>query len=90
MNSSAECGVHGAAAPAAWSSGPARAGIVLAATPGQLLHEWQHLLPKLRARSPRLYRRWRSLDSPQAQPLFSIVGGGAESWERPRSERPAR
>jgi hypothetical protein len=88
LNLRAECGAHGAAAPAAWSSGPARAGIVLAVTHGQLLG--QHLLRKLRARSSRLYRRWRSLDSPQAQPLFSIVRGGAESWERPRSERPAR
>jgi hypothetical protein len=61
--------------------GPVRRGIVLSATQGQLAHEWQHLLRKLRARSPGLYARWRRDGRPEPHPLFEIVQGGVESWE---------
>jgi hypothetical protein len=36
----------------------------------------------LRARSPAHYRRWRRVASPEPHPLFSIVPGPVESWER--------
>lgn len=64
--------------------GPVRRGIVLSATQGQLAYEWQHLLRKLRARSPELYARWRRDARPQPHPLFEIVRGEVESWERKR------
>jgi len=60
----------------------ARGAIALTATAGQLAWEWRHLLRKLRKRSPRLYRRWRRERSPDPHPLFRIVPGGIESWER--------
>jgi hypothetical protein len=62
----------------------ARGRILLTATAGQLAHEWRHLLRKLRQRSPRLYHKWRSAGSPEPHPLFSIVPGEVESWERTR------
>ena len=52
------------------------------ATSGQVEHEWRHLLRKLRERSPAQYRRWRSVDAPQCHPMFEIVEGPVESWER--------
>jgi len=62
--------------------GPCRRGVTLKATRGQLAYEWGHLLRKLRARSPGLYTRWRRDARPQPHPLFKIVRGGVESWER--------
>ena len=64
--------------------GPARRGLTLSATHGQLLYEWKHLLRKLRARNPGLYSRWRRDARPQPHPLFEIVQGSVEPWERHR------
>ena len=65
--------------------GPCRRGITLKATHGQLAYEWKHLLRKLRRRSPGLYARWRRGEGPEPHPLFKIVRGGVESWERGQS-----
>jgi len=62
----------------------ARGRIVLKATAGQLAHEWRHLLRKLRQRSPLLYRKWRRAGLPEPHPLFRIVPGEVEAWERTR------
>jgi hypothetical protein len=51
-------------------------------TRGQLLFEWAHLGAKLRARSPRVARRWRGVGVPEAHPLFRIVAGGKRPWEK--------
>jgi len=53
----------------------------IATTQGQLDHEWAHLLAKLQRRSPSLFRRWRA-EAPRAHPLFRIVPGAVEPWER--------
>jgi hypothetical protein len=66
--------------------GRARAGIALSATQGQLAYEWKHLLRKLRARSPAVHARWSRDRSPQPHPIFEIVPGKVEPWER----KPAR
>ena len=63
--------------------GPARKGVILTATQGQLEYEWAHLLRKLRRRSRNLYMRWRREESPEPHPIFHIVQGTIESWERP-------
>jgi hypothetical protein len=65
--------------------GPAGRGIALRATRGQLACEWQHLLRKLRARSPELHRLHRRLRRLDRHPLFRIVAGPVESWERERA-----
>lgn len=64
--------------------GPARRRVALRATRGQLAYEWQHLLRKLRTRSPALYARWRKDAGPEPHPLFTIVQGRVEAWERRR------
>ena len=65
-----------------------RRGVTLKATRGQLAFEWKHLLRKLRARSPGLYARWRRSARPDAHPVFEIVQGGIQSWERQRHGEP--
>lgn len=62
--------------------GPVRAGVRIESTTGQLRFEWQHLMGKLRVRSPALYRRWRGVAVPASHPLFSIGRGSIETWER--------
>jgi hypothetical protein len=51
-------------------------------TRGQLLHEWQHLLEKLRRRDPGRYRQLKSLSSPRPHPLFRVVAGSIRPWEK--------
>ena len=62
--------------------GPVRTSGLIASTDGQLRYEWQHLMRKLRARSPSLYRQWCRVDSPEPHPLFIITPGAVEPWER--------
>jgi Pyrimidine dimer DNA glycosylase len=53
----------------------------LTVTRGQLEYEWEHLLAKLRRRSPESYRRVRHV-SPTPHPSFRVVRGPVASWER--------
>lgn len=62
--------------------GPVRGAGRLIATSGQLEHEWEHLLRKLRARSRADYLRCRKLARPEANPIFTIVAGPVAPWER--------
>jgi len=55
----------------------------IVSTRGQLEYEWEHLLRKLRRRSPEWYRRIRTVP-PTAHPCFQIVEGPVESWEKSR------
>lgn len=51
-------------------------------TDGQLALEWQHLLAKLEVRSP---ERWTAAvrdGRPSPHPLFVVVPGDVEAWER--------
>ena len=50
-------------------------------TDGQLAYEWQHLHSKLAQRSPADAVRWRDA-VPEPHPLFHVVSGPVESWER--------
>jgi len=62
--------------------GTARSSGRIAVTEGQLAHEWEHLLRKLALRSPALYRRWRSVRTPDCHPLMRPRAGEIEAWER--------
>ena len=62
--------------------GPGRRDVTLSVTSGQLTYEWKHLLRKLRIRSPKLYAQWRKEASPEPHPLFCVVRGAIEPWER--------
>ncbi|NLG56279.1 MAG: hypothetical protein GX542_11655 [Rhodococcus sp.] len=53
----------------------------LTVTQGQLEYEWNHLGRKLTERSADDAQRWQEA-SPTAHPLFSVVPGGIEDWER--------
>lgn len=64
--------------------GPVRGTVILEATAGQLEYEWRHFLRKLRRRSPLLYRRWVRIRHPEPHPVFRVVPGAVEKWERPR------
>lgn len=55
---------------------------------GQLEFEWGHLMRKLRARSPDRARELSAVPTPDAHPLFVIVPGPVQPWERlPRPEQ---
>lgn len=62
--------------------GPVRQLAPVAASSGQIDYEWTHLLQKLAARSPRLFERWRDLDTPACHPLFDPRPGPVATWER--------
>ena len=62
--------------------GPIRAITRIDSTAGQLRYEWRHLMGKLSARSPSVYRKWRGVSSPESHPLFGIKRGAVEPWER--------
>lgn len=51
-------------------------------TRGQLLFEWSHLKRKLRKRAPKVYHACRKIEIPRAHPLFRIVPGPIQRWER--------
>jgi len=70
--------------------GRARRGRRMAETAGQLAAEWAHLLAKLRRRRPERYRELSALPSPSAHPLFRIVPGPVQPWERSRTLVPPR
>jgi hypothetical protein len=62
--------------------GRVRARVRIAATTGQLEYERRHLRRKLRARSRVVYNRCGSPRRPRASPVFRVVPGPVQSWER--------
>ncbi|MBF0181979.1 MAG: DNA lyase [Magnetococcales bacterium] len=55
---------------------------VIEETQGQVLYEWQHLRQKLETRAPEILEKWQATVIPEAHPLFHIVPGGVQPWER--------
>lgn len=53
----------------------------LTVTGDQLSFEWQRLRAKVAGRDPE-WLHGLSSEAPQANPVFRIVGGGVEAWER--------
>lgn len=49
---------------------------------GQLLFEWKHLQRKLELRDPQSHAQIKQFACPEPHPLFSIVEGDVEAWER--------
>ena len=50
---------------------------------GQRDYEWQHLRAKLQARNPGVLARWDAITAPDLHPLFALVPGAVEPWEKP-------
>jgi hypothetical protein len=65
-------------------TGPARSSVRIPVTTGQIDYEWQHLLRKLRTRNPPVHSRWKALENREAHPMFEVVSGPIEPWERIR------
>jgi hypothetical protein len=55
---------------------------------GQLLYEWDHLKEKLRRRDPQRYAGVKSISEPEPHPLFTVVAGPIEAWEKPARSSP--
>jgi hypothetical protein len=70
--------------------GPSRSLIQIPATTGQLDYEWEHLLRKLRARSPAAYSRWKGLQDREPHPMFEVIPGPVEAWEKIRASEGSR
>jgi hypothetical protein len=54
----------------------------LTVTRGQLAFEWEHLTAKLALRDPGKLAEIADVRRPRAHPLFRVVAGGIEPWER--------
>ncbi len=61
----------------------AKARGTLVVTRGQLEFEWEHLLRKLRRRSPAAFQAAKKAGRPSCHPLFTIRAGPIADWERP-------
>lgn len=62
-----------------------QAAAFLPVTSGQIAVEWKHLLSKLAERDLARYERLRDITSPDCHPLFQLVAGAVEAWERQAS-----
>lgn len=51
-------------------------------TQGQLTYEWMHLLHKLENRSPDVHRTLIHIEYVAPNPLFTIISGDVEPWEK--------
>ena len=53
-------------------------------TAGQLDFEWKHYLEKIARRAPDLHAALSETEAPEAHPVFLVVPGPVESWEKGR------
>lgn len=56
--------------------------IKIPVTNQQLLYEFDHLRKKIKSRSPCRFKQRTSITIPQPHPLFSVVPGEVEEWEK--------
>jgi hypothetical protein len=56
--------------------------LTLSVTSGQLEHEWAHLMAKLRVRDPAHRHRWCKTRCALPHPMFQVIAGDVEPWER--------
>ena len=54
----------------------------IAETKGQLAFEWQHFLNKLKDRKPELYQQYINWGESEPNPVFRIIPGEVQEWER--------
>lgn len=55
---------------------------LIPATTGQIRFEWDHLMQKLRRRSPDAAAANELVDLPEVHPLFEVIDGPVADWER--------
>jgi hypothetical protein len=51
-------------------------------TRGQLMYEWEHLLNKLKTRSPDVHQELQQVTQISPNPIFEIIPGDIEDWEK--------
>jgi hypothetical protein len=61
---------------------PSRVTYKILVTRGQILYEWEHLKAKLTRRDPNRLAQISGIEMPESHPLFEIVAGGVEPWEK--------
>jgi hypothetical protein len=61
---------------------PQRTSTKITETEEQLLYEFAHLKRKLSRRAPQRYQELLNIEQPEAHPLFHIVAGDVQAWER--------
>ncbi len=62
--------------------GPCFADTRLVVTRGQLEFEWRHLKAKLKIRDGQRHEAVARIASPIANPIFRVIEGDMESWEK--------
>ena len=55
---------------------------IIAVRRGQLDYEWEHLMRKLKSRDPARAKVLQGIGRPQAHPLFRVIRGPVEGWEK--------
>ncbi len=63
-----------------------RGKISISVTRGQLKFEFNHLLNKLRKRDRSLYMRLKNIRKIEANPVFKVISGNVQSWEKGRTK----
>ncbi len=61
---------------------PGRVTYKILVTRGQILYEWLHLKTKLTRRDPVWLAQISGFEMPESHPLFKIVAGNVEPWEK--------
>ena len=56
--------------------------VTLTVTTGQLEYEWSHLMHKLETRNPDIHKRWCKEKSITPHPMFRVIDGPVEVWEK--------
>ncbi|MGE5698952.1 MAG: pyrimidine dimer DNA glycosylase/endonuclease V [Deltaproteobacteria bacterium] len=51
-------------------------------TRGQIKYEWDHFMSKLLKRDPQKFNELKSVRKIDPHPLFKIIQGGVENWEK--------
>jgi hypothetical protein len=54
----------------------------MAVTRGQIKYEWDHFMAKLLMRDPQRFIDLKSVRKIDPHPLFKIIQGGVEDWEK--------
>lgn len=59
---------------------------VIQETTGQLLYEWEHFLRKVAIRNPGHHAILQPIIRPEPHPLFVLVDGAVQTWERNKTD----
>jgi hypothetical protein len=79
--------VHAEALSRGYNFGYSKIGAIQTPTPmqvtsGQMEYERQHLLAKFAVRSPPLYQQYQLIAAFEPHPMFMVLAGEVEEWER--------